>query len=280
MLSGLILTTFLMGLAGVPHCAAMCGVACAAALPKGVPMLTSVGRASGYAALGAMAAASAGLVSQWGRQFSFLQPLWVMALVACIFIGLWMSASGKMPERFDRFGMGLYGRIRRRIGPAFANTDRSGLVSPRRRLFFQWIAGLVWAALPCGLLYSAVMVAALAPSPLGGAAVMLAFAVPSGFGVWSAPALLRWTKRLVPRPPAISAQAPWGATTDTTAVVWLQQSRTDLDVNAPNQVLNVSPDGAWVNPQWAIRASGLLMAGMAAWAAYHQVMSQWRAWCA
>ncbi len=35
MLTGLMLTAFLMGLGGIPHCGAMCGTACAAAFPAG-----------------------------------------------------------------------------------------------------------------------------------------------------------------------------------------------------------------------------------------------------
>ena len=40
--------------------------------------------------------------------------------------------------------------------------------------------GLAWALLPCGLLYSALMVAELAPDVLAGAGVMALFALGSG----------------------------------------------------------------------------------------------------
>ena len=84
MLSSLMLTAFLMGLGGVPHCAAMCGAACAALLPNGVPLTSLLGRCVGYALLGAVAAVGFGAAAQWGRQVSFLQPLWIMALALAL----------------------------------------------------------------------------------------------------------------------------------------------------------------------------------------------------
>lgn len=101
MLSSLMLTAFLMGLGGVPHCAAMCGAACAALLPNGVPLLSLLGRCMGYALLGAVAAVGFGAAAQWGRQVSFLQPLWIMAQALALLLGLWLLWSGAMPRQFD-----------------------------------------------------------------------------------------------------------------------------------------------------------------------------------
>jgi len=49
----------LMGLAGLPHCAAMCAAPCAAAAGRGAAAqpLFQVARVTGYAAAGALAAA-------------------------------------------------------------------------------------------------------------------------------------------------------------------------------------------------------------------------------
>jgi hypothetical protein len=55
------------------------------------------------------------------------------------------------------------------------------------------IAGMLWALLPCGLLYSALIVAALAGNPWQGAGVMATFALASGLVLGVAPwALLRF----------------------------------------------------------------------------------------
>lgn len=257
MLSGLILTAFLMGLGGMPHCAAMCGVACAAALPKGVPALTFLGRAMGYATLGAVAAMSAGLVAQWGRQVAFLQPFWVMTLLASTFVGVWVGLSGRMPPWLDRMGARLHTILRSHL-PATPHSSFAG------RALWQLAAGWVWAALPCGLLYAGLMVAALSPTTWGGALVMLAFAAPTGFGVWAAPRIWGWLmKRQGPVAGSLTPQVP---NAGAVPVMWVDQ----------NRVAQVP----MVNPQWAVRLGGFMLAAMAAWGAYHQVVAQWRAWCA
>jgi sulfite exporter TauE/SafE len=52
------------------------------------------------------------------------------------------------------------------------------------------VLGVAWALLPCGLLYSALLVAALAGSAAGGAMVMALFALGSGVSLWAGPWLL------------------------------------------------------------------------------------------
>jgi sulfite exporter TauE/SafE len=47
--------------------------------------------------------------------------------------------------------------------------------------------GACWAAMPCGLLQSALLVAALASGPLQGAGVMAVFALGSAVSLWLAP---------------------------------------------------------------------------------------------
>jgi len=50
--------------------------------------------------------------------------------------------------------------------------------------------GTLWALMPCGLLYSALLVASLSGGPLAGAASMALFALGSGLSLALAPALL------------------------------------------------------------------------------------------
>ena len=55
------------------------------------------------------------------------------------------------------------------------------------------LLGILWALLPCGLLYSALLVATMASSALEGALVMACFAAGSGFTLVVGPWLwLRW----------------------------------------------------------------------------------------
>ncbi|HET8871301.1 MAG TPA: sulfite exporter TauE/SafE family protein [Aquabacterium sp.] len=191
MLSGLILSAFLMGLSGAPHCAAMCGMPCAAALKRPVPLTGLIGRATGYALLGGVAAASAGWVSQWSREVAFLKPFWLISQVMAVLLGLWLLVAGAVPRQLDELGLHLYHLLRQRWG--HGAPDIVG-VSPWISRTAPLLAGVGWALLPCGLLYGAVVVAALAPSAWGGAVVMLAFAVPSGVGVWIAPRLISWLR--------------------------------------------------------------------------------------
>lgn len=280
MLSGLMLTAFLMGLGGVPHCAAMCGAACAALLPRGVPLASLTGRCVGYALLGAVAAMGFGAAAQWGRQMSFLQPLWLMAQALAFLLGLWLLYSGAMPHQLDDLGQGAYRALRARLNamPAF----REGGVL---RVLWPFVAGMAWAMLPCGLLYAAVMVAALAPDAMGGAAVMLAFALPGALGVWGAPVVLRRLARFQRREHA-SVPIPANGASSSAAIVpvlWLKAETpvTDTSRQAIGAKSQAEPlEAVSYDPRWAVRLSGLMLALMSAWALYHQVMAQWQAWCA
>jgi sulfite exporter TauE/SafE len=286
-LSGLLLSAFLMGLGGMAHCAAMCGVACTA-IPGGLPWTAMLGRSLGYAALGALAAASAGLVAQLGRQVGFLQPFWIMLLVAAVVLGVWLAVSGRMPAVMDQWGLDVYRRARARWQQWAARHD-----SAAWRPVMPLVAGMFWAFLPCGLLYAALMLATLAPTPAGGAAVMLAFSVPSALGVWAAPWVLRkLIRRASPAADApVTAPAPSAPATTAAPVVWLRSVGV-ADGAAPGQgaasgtrpqsgVQPGVPSGsAWLDPRWAIRLAGLSMAAMAAWAVSHHLWAQYQAWCA
>lgn len=288
MLSSLLVTAFLMGLAGIPHCTAMCGAACAAAFPKGVSVWALVGRAIGYACLGVVAATAAGLVSRWGQQIAMLKPLWMMAQLAMVMLGGFMLLRGFIPERVDQAGKGLYVRLRA------SWQARSSGWPPRVRQGWPLLAGLAWALLPCGLLYAALMVAALASRPWEGGLVMLAFAVPSALGVWAAPALMRWLNGRGDGAPQTSVGAP-------VPVTWMRidASAGGASAAATSPVVTGVPDAVrspaaqawaapasrasaptWLDQRLAVRIAGLGLAAMAAWGLWHQLWAQWQAWCA
>lgn len=277
MLSGLILTAFLMGLGGVPHCAAMCGAACAAVLPKGVPLSSLIGRGLGYALLGCVAAASAGMVAQWGRQFSFVQPLWVLLQAMALVLGVWLLLSGQVPRQLDAFGQDIYRAARQRWASS-GLFKRWAWAQPLLPL----LAGMAWAILPCGLLYAAVMVAALAPTVWGGGLVMLAFALPSAVGVWAAPAVLRQLLRRRSGVVAgrVAAQ-PALASATLVPVLWLSKAGEAVAPCASGSApAATNASATLLDPRWAVRLSGLMLTIMTAGALYHQMVAQWRIWCA
>lgn len=293
MLTGLLITAFLMGLGGMPHCATMCGAPCVAVFPRGLPLMSLLGRCVAYAGLGALAAASAGAVASWGRQVAFLKPLWMLLLLAAIVLGLYLLRSGEMPRRVNDWGLDLYRRARARWFAA-PDDSRSHLFS-RALPFF---AGLAWVIMPCGLLYAALMVAALAPTAWGGGIVMLVFSLPGAVAVWAAPRLLRqasrlrWPGRWGAASAQVNDQVQVQGASGTVPVIWMRQVQPQASMAAAEggspalrKPGSVGPSDGALAPEggetrWAVRLSGLMLAAMSAWALYHQLWSQWQAWCA
>lgn len=176
MQASLVLAGMAMGVASAPHCALMCGTPCAAI--TGGRRAASVGfhaaRAVGYMAAGSVAAAGVSALGAWSRITPVLQPLWLMLHLAFLLLGLWWLLSGRMPSRFVRDG-NVPVQFVRRSGHAW----RAG-----------W-AGLAWVAWPCGALQGALLLAALADGPAGGALVMGAFALCTLPALGAAPWLWR-----------------------------------------------------------------------------------------
>jgi sulfite exporter TauE/SafE len=203
--TGLLAAAALAGLAGSPHCVAMCGAPCAAIGGHDTrrALLFQAGRLTGYATLGAIAAASAGAL-QWAAAHAvLLKPLWGMFHVAVIALGLSLVWLGAQPACVERASQRVWQGLRLRTLPV----DRA---------HWPFAAGVLWAALPCGLLYSALMLAALADTPLHGAAVMAVFALASGAGLqlgvsqWKRlrRASGRWGVRMAGL--ALAAASTWG----------------------------------------------------------------------
>ncbi len=182
MQTSLLVTALVMGLAGGPHCIAMCGAACAgigqAAAPRSTRAITlfQLGRLVGYAALGALAAATMQGLGWLTVQSAALRPVWTMVHVAAVLLGLLLLMQGRQPVWLETGARRVWGKVR-------SATQSMGMAAPLG-------LGVAWALLPCGLLYSAVMVAALAGSVPGGAAVMALFGLGSALWLWVAPWLL------------------------------------------------------------------------------------------
>ena len=174
----LILSAALMGLAGAPHCAAMCSAGCALVVrscggghPARAWSAFLGGRTLGYAAGGTAAATAVSSLGALAASVPALRVLWTMFHLGALALGLWLLATARQPGWLERLGS------TRAVAP-----PRPG--GPWRAA----AAGVAWVALPCGLLQSALMVAALANRPLGGAAAMAAFALTSSTGLALVPA--------------------------------------------------------------------------------------------
>lgn len=174
----------LMGLAGGPHCVAMCGAVSSAVIrivPVGgpaqavhpvAPVAFHLGRMASYAAAGAIAAASLHGLGAASAQVAAWRPLWVMLHVFVLAWGVVLAVAGRQPLWAQRAGRALEARLRPMAGGSLL-----GVLA----------TGTLWVAMPCGLLYSALMLAALGNGPLQGASTMALFALGSSVSLLAAP---------------------------------------------------------------------------------------------
>jgi sulfite exporter TauE/SafE len=185
--AALVASALLMGLAGGPHCAAMCGAACGTVAGARRPVSSALvalhaGRLAGYAAGGAIAAAGVASLGSFATAAPLVRPLWSIVHVAAVALGVWLLWTARTP--------GWLSRLSPRVA-AVAGGQPIRFVRHLPRPAGAAIAGTCWVAIPCGLLQSALLVAALASTPAAGAATMAAFAIGSTFvlvvaqGAWS-----------------------------------------------------------------------------------------------
>lgn len=180
----LIFSAALMGLAGAPHCLAMCGgtsagviQSCSRGNPNQATLGFHLGRLVGYAAGGAVAASSVMLLRTLGEASPVIRPLWTLLHLAVFGFGLWLLWTGRQPQWMQGKG--------RALPPELAAQGWQRVQGPARAAG----AGALWVAWPCGLLQSALVVATLANSATSGAMVMAAFAITSSLGLVAGPAL-------------------------------------------------------------------------------------------
>lgn len=103
-------TALLMGLVGGPHCAAMCGAACAGIGQAAGTAKTSAmwafqaGRVLGYSALGALSAASMQGLGWLTTQSAALRPAWTLLHVAAVALGLLLAWKAQQPAWLEVMG--------------------------------------------------------------------------------------------------------------------------------------------------------------------------------
>jgi hypothetical protein len=108
-----------MGLAGTPHCAAMCGAPCAALTggrSPGTVLAFHLARVASYAIGGAVAAASMGALASLSQFSPAVRPLWTLLHALALALGMWLLWHGRQPA-----WMGSFGRVTR-TAPAAGTT--------------------------------------------------------------------------------------------------------------------------------------------------------------
>ncbi|HEV8332749.1 MAG TPA: sulfite exporter TauE/SafE family protein [Steroidobacteraceae bacterium] len=177
---------FMAGIAGSAHCVVMCGGLAGALSMRnrvatspvrnawGDASLYHVGRLGGYAMGGA-------LFGLFGASLQSIVNLPMLATTARVVAGLLVVLAG-VKVLFGLNGLAWIERLGARfwrlvqpIARGAASSSNSG-----RSL----LLGLLWGWLPCGLVYSVLLLAALSGSGLRGAGTMLAF------GAGTLPAML------------------------------------------------------------------------------------------
>lgn len=159
-------SAFLMGLMGSVHCTTMCGpiaaVVCKGDRRQG--LWPHLGRLASYMLLGAFAG-TVGLAVQRVLPLALVQ-LGARIAAALLLIAVGFYAAGL----FSRWGW-----LERVTSPLFKRIGGALAARAGSSLWARVGQGVVWGLLPCGLVYGALGLAALAGSAQGGARVMLAF---------------------------------------------------------------------------------------------------------
>lgn len=173
-----LLTAFLVGLLGGVHCVGMCA-GIVGTLTMGLPrevrgspgrllpyqLAYNGGRIAGYTAAGALMGGVGTLLATLMPVQQVQRGLYLIAAVFMVLLGLYLAGWWTGLARVERLGGGLWRRIEplgRRLLPIRTPWAALGL-------------GFVWAWIPCGLVYSALILSVSAGSAGQGAALMLAF---------------------------------------------------------------------------------------------------------
>lgn len=176
------ITALFMGFVGGPHCVAMCGAACAgisrAAGGNGTRalLLFQLSRMIGYSLVGAFAAGSVQGLAVLGANTVAIRPIWTMFHVAALLLGVALIWRARQPAWVDDVGQFLWRRAR----PLLSS------LGPKA----PFVLGVGWALMPCGLLYSALLVASLSANMMEGAATMALFSLGTSVSLTVAPWLL------------------------------------------------------------------------------------------
>jgi sulfite exporter TauE/SafE len=181
MLETTFLAAFLTGLLGGTHCVGMCGgIVAAMSFQGGVAQGEvgksgrqpfrfhigySVGRIASYATLGALAGLLGSAAFLSDSLYPLQRGLYVLAQVILILLGLYLAGVNQSIRVLERAG----GSVWQRVQPLLAK------VMPVRNLGQALAAGALWGWLPCGLVYSVLVMALSAGSAMHGAALLLAF---------------------------------------------------------------------------------------------------------
>jgi hypothetical protein len=171
------LAALLAGLAGSAHCFSMCGgIAGALGMQARAAVATTasavqaaslyqIGRVAGYSIAGAIFGFIGARAAQLLDLARMAYVLRVASGVLIVLLGIRLLLRWNALQWIERLGARFWMTLRPLV--QFAGS-RTGAGKPI-------CIGLLWSLLPCGLVYSMLMLAAMSAKPLDGALIMLAF---------------------------------------------------------------------------------------------------------
>ncbi|MEJ2128669.1 MAG: sulfite exporter TauE/SafE family protein [Woeseiaceae bacterium] len=171
----LLSAALLAGLLGSAHCLGMCGGisglfavnAAVTTLRQQLPfaLVYNLGRITSYAALGVIVASVGSVIVKASPSLAI--GIRLVSGIIIILVGLKVAFDLRLLNVIERMGGTLWSRI----APAAQK------LVPVTNLPKAFGLGLVWGWLPCGLVYSVLMIAATSALPVAGAATMVAFGI-------------------------------------------------------------------------------------------------------
>ncbi len=177
-MDSILITALMVGFLGGVHCLGMCGGVVGAltfsleskAQASWWRMLAfqlayNIGRISSYVIIGALFGFLGSSLSSIATFLPAQQLLQVIAGLFMISLGLYLGGWWFGLVAIEKVGSSVW----KRLSPYTAK------FTPVKYIHQAWLYGLVWGWLPCGLVYSMLIMALSAGSALQGGLVMLAF---------------------------------------------------------------------------------------------------------
>lgn len=177
----LLTIAFIVGFLGGVHCVGMCGPLVGAftfSLASDIQrssqrvalmqLVYNLGRLTSYVLLGAIAGLVGLLLIEAASLLSMQRWLLGFAGVWMLILAAWLMGWSAWPARLEGLGAGWWSRWSQRWRGRFL---------PVQRWYQAFLMGLLWGWIPCGLVYSTLILAMSAGSVGAGMSVMLAFAL-------------------------------------------------------------------------------------------------------